>query len=753
MKNAERQLERTGKKLQNTGKNLSLAVTAPFAALSAISLSNFDKQAQAVAQVEAGLRTTGNTAGYTSEQLQKLAQDLQKNSLFGDEEILQGATAQLLTFTNIAGEQFARTQQAALDLATRLDGDLKSASIQLGKALNDPIANLSALSRSGIQFSKEQKATIKALVETNRLADAQTIILDELEKQYGGSAAAAAKAGTGPLKQLRNSIGDLTEDFGALIVDAILPFVEQVKEVVSNFQSMDIGTKKIILTIGAFAAALGPAILVIGTLIRNISAIIPLIRALTVAIAANPIGAFAVAVTALAGGLLLANSRLIPLTDATKEFNELTAKATSNIAKEKAEMEKYLAIAQNDTLQKSEREKAIKSLNALSPEYLGNLTLEKINTDEATKATEAYTAALLQKAKIQAAEEKLVEVQKKLLDLQLGTNDAVQPSIWQNLGNALGSLGNAQNFLVTNSQQVVSNFKEEKTQLEQLQDQLTALIGTNDDLNDSLTDTTKTTITPTVDLSKAKVEGQITTEDLIKFEALDADLAELNSRFVDFGQATEEALVNAGAEGFVNSILEDFNTLSDGLDDTLEDYNAKLERMAEVGQGVSTAVAGAFETLSAGIVNSLKLADNGFQGFIKGLVATVTKLIAMMLASSISQAISGATASGSATGPAAVFTTPAFIATAVSGVLAAFAAIPKFETGGIVPGNSFYGDQILARVNSGELILNQRQQQALFNQLNSAEGTNVVLGGSLKVSGDELQLVLDRAQTRRNRRS
>ena len=161
------------------------------------------------AQVEAGLKSTGNQVGFTSEQLQKMAADLQKTTLFGDEEILKGATAQLLTFTNIAGDQFARTQEVALDLATRLDGDLKSASIMLGKALNDPVANLSALSRAGIQFSEEQKATVKAMVKTNNLAGAQTLILNELEKQYGGSAAAAAEAGMGPIQQLMNQFSDM----------------------------------------------------------------------------------------------------------------------------------------------------------------------------------------------------------------------------------------------------------------------------------------------------------------------------------------------------------------------------------------------------------------------------------------------------------------------------------------------------------------------------------------------------------------
>lgn len=271
MQNVNRQMQKVGKNLQKIGTQLSVGVTAPFVAFSAISLKNWDKQVKAIAQVETGLRTTGNAVGFTSNELQKMASSLQNNTLFGDEEILQNVTAQLLTFTNIAGKQFDRTQQAALDLATRLDGDLKSASIQLGKALNDPVANLSALSRSGIQFSEEQKATINTLVETNRLAEAQTIILNELEKQYGGSAAAAAKAGTGPLTQLKNSIGDLSEEFGSIIAEAIVPFVETVKGLVAGFQNLTPETKKFIVVLGGIAAAIGPLLALAGTILPAIT--------------------------------------------------------------------------------------------------------------------------------------------------------------------------------------------------------------------------------------------------------------------------------------------------------------------------------------------------------------------------------------------------------------------------------------------------------------------------------------------------
>ena len=175
MKKAQKNLKRFGKDLQKTGKTLTTNLTLPILGFAAASLKAFDEQQKAIAQVEAGLKSTENAAGFTSKELQKMAADLQKTSLFGDEQILADATSQLLTFTNIAGEQFAKTQELALDLSTRMQGDLKGASIMLGKALNDPVANLSALSRAGIQFSEEQKTLVKSLIKQERLLKRKTL--------------------------------------------------------------------------------------------------------------------------------------------------------------------------------------------------------------------------------------------------------------------------------------------------------------------------------------------------------------------------------------------------------------------------------------------------------------------------------------------------------------------------------------------------------------------------------------------------
>ena len=353
---ARKSIAKNTREIQQLGRNMTVGITAPLALMGASSVQAFREQSKAIAQVEAGLKSTAGQVGITSQELQKMATDLQNKTLFGDEVILKDATAQLLTFTNITGEQFARTQAAALDLATRLDGDLKSASIQLGKALNDPIANLSALSRSGIQFSDDQKKVIKSLTETGRLAEAQTLILDELNKQYGGSAEAAAEA-DGGFTQLANSFGDLQEEIGRLLVDYLRPIVDQLKTFVQFLQGTSDGTKNVALAIAGIAAAIGPVLLILPNLISGIKAAQVAFKFLNATMLANP---FALAATALA----LVVTGIIMLTDeTTKAVTAVDAltEANKNLTLEEQKRNIEVQIEQQKKLvEQLEAEKAAK---------------------------------------------------------------------------------------------------------------------------------------------------------------------------------------------------------------------------------------------------------------------------------------------------------------------------------------------------------------------------------------------------------
>lgn len=165
-----------------------------------------------LAKNEAILKATGYSAGMTSSEIQNLATEL--SDLTGvDDEMITSAESMMLTFRNVSGEEFPRAIKAALDLQTTF-GDLNASSLQLGKALNDPVKGVTALSRSGVTFSETQKNMIANFVKTNEIAKAQGIILDEVEKQVGGTAEAMEKASNGA-DRAKNAYENMQEAIGA----------------------------------------------------------------------------------------------------------------------------------------------------------------------------------------------------------------------------------------------------------------------------------------------------------------------------------------------------------------------------------------------------------------------------------------------------------------------------------------------------------------------------------------------------------
>lgn len=268
----EKRFTNLGNRISGIGKSLSLRLTAPLAGFAALSVRAFGQQARALANVEAGLKSTGNAAGLTSKELQDAASQLQDLTGFGDEDILEGVTSTLLTFTNVSGQVFKDAQQAAIDLSATLGTDLQSSAIQIGKALNDPIKGLTGLSRAGIQFSEDQKDVIKNLAETGRVAEAQSLVLKELQTQFGGTAEAAARVGTGPLRSLAGRLGDLSEVFGEAILNVINPAVIKldgfIKRLTKTLQDADPFIKNIGVAFGFAAAAIGPLLIALGAVIK-----------------------------------------------------------------------------------------------------------------------------------------------------------------------------------------------------------------------------------------------------------------------------------------------------------------------------------------------------------------------------------------------------------------------------------------------------------------------------------------------------
>lgn len=298
-------------------------------------------------QLQSVLRSTGGVAGVTAEAANDLALNLSKVTRFEDDAILSGENL-LLTFTNIGKDVFPQATETVLDLSQALGQDLKASSIQVGKALNDPLTGLTALSRVGVSFTEEQKNTIKALLGDNeqlqdlaknasraqealpklqndlqvaqqrlremaesgkasssslmaqnnriaelqtslgqaqnalneysvaqaqaansedystRLAEAQQIILGELQREFGGAAEAAGKTFAGQLDILRNRLGEVQEEIGGAVLpilqtlldSVLMPMVPTVEMLGSSFALLIEALAKGEDPIGAVASTL-----------------------------------------------------------------------------------------------------------------------------------------------------------------------------------------------------------------------------------------------------------------------------------------------------------------------------------------------------------------------------------------------------------------------------------------------------------------------------------------------------------------
>ncbi len=318
------QAKRSADGLKSSFKTMALrfASIAGGITLARNSLSKWDAQVQAEAQVMAGIESTNNAAGLSFQRLKKEAEDLQKRTVFGDETILQNVTAQFQSFTNIADNNFLKLQETALDVTSRLYGtkasaeSLRSTSIMLGKALNDPVSNLGALSKAGIQFSKTQKDNIKQMWEAGQQAQAQAIIINELQKQYGGSAEAAAKAGLGPWRQFMNRMGDFMEKLGPVLMNGINLLMEFVNWIERNAKWL----KTLAIVVGSAVAvyklwfiSMKTGLLLMAGYKSAMFTITALTkgwavaqRALNITMMANPIGLIIAGIVALGAGVIWA---------------------------------------------------------------------------------------------------------------------------------------------------------------------------------------------------------------------------------------------------------------------------------------------------------------------------------------------------------------------------------------------------------------------------------------------------------------
>jgi len=829
MANANRSIQKLGKKMKAVGQNLSIGVTAPIVALGALSVKTFATFEQAMANVAAVSGATGSSFAaleksaldlgaatqFTAEQVAQLQLNYSKLG-FSPDEILQ-VTAATLDLAVATGEDLATSATVA---ASTLRGfgleanemgrviDVMASSFsksaldlskfQTAMAILAPVAKnagvgieeatsyLSILTDRGVDASSAgsalrnifltlagsgetlQGSMTRIATSTNKNktafetfgklgATVATIMAENsaeaktLQTAYEGSAGAAKSmaaivGGTtqGALLRMRSAIEGAAISLG----EQLAPFVEKVSiligDLANRFKELSPETKKIIVVVAGLAAAIGPLLVVLGVLM---SSVIPglitafgglragmlLLRTgfiqLTATMAANPFGLLAVAIAAIASYFLFFNKNVDDTIEKQSLLASVNDTAAKSIANEKAKLNELLFIARDENIQKSARIKAIKELNKLSPKHLGDLTLEKINTDDARIAIELYNTELLKTARIKAAQSKLQELQSKIIDLQIASENAS-----------------------VKSAKAVNKLKEEAVSLEdQLRVRAIEKAGSGANVTDIYS----------VQVDKLKQQEQQLLKIIAANQTINKVVASGGGGTDDPVEGRKKATTvgeNLSAVGVAEfDITSNLTTESEKLDTILTGIKGKFESFQGVTQIFGDAIGNSFMAMSSKIVGALQTGNTILDAFVGSVINSLANLAAAFVQQLLveklfstakksvdfgrasSNAIVIASSAAAAMGPFGAIALPGLIAAQVGMITGAFAGIAAFANGGMVGGSSFSGDKLFARVNSGEMILNKGQQSNMAGMMDSNRGNvNVQLGVGTKLVGRDL---------------
>ena len=175
-----------------------------------VSVVEFAQVERQQLQMQSLIKATGGAAGLSAKELDKFARSLAEDTLASPQGVREAINV-MLTFKSVSGDTFKDSIRLSQDLASVMRTDVRSATQQLAKALEDPARNLTTLSRSGVTFTEVEIEKIKVMQESGDVVAAQTLILQKLEDQVGGAGAAEGGGLIGKTDLLSQRWGEFKE--------------------------------------------------------------------------------------------------------------------------------------------------------------------------------------------------------------------------------------------------------------------------------------------------------------------------------------------------------------------------------------------------------------------------------------------------------------------------------------------------------------------------------------------------------------
>lgn len=723
LSDAQKSLVAFSKKAADLGKTMSTYVTAPlvFAGGYAIkmaadfneSLNKVDVAFKSSSQfVKDFAKTTLTTAGIA----EGTALDMAAN--FGD----------MATSMGLGVGEAAKLSTALVQLAGDLSS-MKNVQVSVAQTALQGIftGETESLKRLGIAMqqhnvenyalAKGYKITFDQLSQTEQIMWRYNYVMNATRNSQGDFLRTSESAAN-QMRKFGENTKQLSVEMGQVMLPAVTSIVSALNGAMEGFMGASDTTKGFIVVLGGIAAATGPLLFLVGTIVPKVIEGFNLMSA--AAVKFNLTLSTAGGIATLATMLGIAAKSAYDFAKALKPDNSLTEaqKKDANAIRQK----NTEILASIDLLKK---QKITASSVMSGPSASGGLSVAAIDAQIAAQ----YKLLAQNKLLLQGIKDKAAADQDASLKSDIEAQKEQERV--KKLAEVLKNKNKVQ--------------KEEKDNLLELQ--LAKL--KNAQLDESIAK-------KQLELDKFKQFG-----DLKNVKELPTFAGDLVKHFEKFPAIGEKIMGITTSMGTLKSPLSVMDTAiatsAKTQGEQLDALVAKYEKIMSVGQMVADTAGNAFTALGDSIIQSMGLASGGLEGFAQAMMRTLVDLGAMIIkqivmnqASAMSSSIVSATQSAAATGPLAVFTQPAFIATAIGGVLSAFAAIPKFAAGGIVSGPTMglMGEYPGAKSNP-EVIAPLSKLQGMMDQGNGGGGGPMT--GEFVLRGQDLVVALQRAEKQRNR--
>lgn len=319
------------------------------------------------ARLSGTLRATAYSAGLTKKELNDLADEMERTTLFDGGDVTD-AQSTFLKFGNIQKGVFEEGIRLSADLAALIGGDLASAAQTVGRALSSPAEGVGTLERQIGKLTERQKDHIKQLVETNRLGEAQQVVLDILKTRVGGL---AEEMNTG----LSKAMGDVGKEWRALM-----------SSMGANSGASSVAGTLFSPLVGAMKSVREA---IEGDWVDKLRGLIHLLAG------SNGKAVFEFAEAAAGRGKQVATGKITgPGGAPIEEWRKAEAGRVAEIARQKAEQD-YARKKARDEEAKKNAEAAAKQRASQQQSFLSGLTESNIQLEGGEAALKRYQAALL----------------------------------------------------------------------------------------------------------------------------------------------------------------------------------------------------------------------------------------------------------------------------------------------------------------------------------------------------------------------